>query len=286
MTSLRLGALTQIVMCVMGVYKIDLVEGEPRIPTFLLPCSWWSTSFSFWMRCHLLARRTRSLVKTLPTYHRAQLSSTHVLRYPRKDRSAVPSTAQLSRRALSSETPVQDTSEASSATPPPPSVPPSDAADTPPSEDAEEKPKRRTRASTSKDVGSVPLPAGLNILWTPEEDLNDEAFSAQSTTLPPPEIFKEALHNLHIALHPQTQHRATYSSVRGFLVEPTLSLYCPIEGGDYILDETVKEMARHIGADVVVLDAVHLAAGECGHFGKGMFCSTMHLDACSTRIEF
>ena len=53
------------------------------------------------------------------------------------------------------------------------------------------------------------------------------------------------------------------------LVEPALALYCPIEGGDYVLDETVREMARRTGADVVVLDAVQLAAGECGHFGKG-----------------
>ena len=33
--------------------------------------------------------------------------------------------------------------------------------------------------------------------------------------------------------------------------------------------EMVKEMARQTNADVVVLDAVQLAAGECGHFGKG-----------------
>ena len=42
----------------------------------------------------------------------------------------------------------------------------------------------------------------------------------------------------HIALHPQTQHRAKYGS---------LALYCPIEGGDYVVDETVKELVRRAG---------------------------------------
>ncbi|KAI0748241.1 hypothetical protein C8Q80DRAFT_1170858 [Daedaleopsis nitida] len=215
------------------------------------------------MRSHLLVRRTRSLVKTLPNYHRAQISSTHALRYPRKDRASSQSTPCLSRRAISSETTAHDVTEVSGSAPPPPS----DAADIPPPpEDAEDKPKRRTRVSAVKDADSVQLPAGLNILWTPE-DASDEVSPSTSTTLPPPEIFNGALHNLHIVLHPQTQHRATYTSA-GPLVEPTLALYCPIEGGDYILDETVKEMARCTDADVVVLDAVQLAAGECGHFGK------------------
>jgi hypothetical protein len=46
-------------------------------------------------------------------------------------------------------------------------------------------------------------------------------------------------------------------------------LYCPIEGGEYVIDETVRELARRTGSEVVVLDAVQLAAGEWGHFGKG-----------------
>ena len=228
------------------------------------------------MRSHLLARRTRSLVKTLPTLHRAQLSSTHALRYPRKDSQSTP---RLSRRTLSSEIAPHDLPETSSTLPPSATPPPDDgpapaaAADSPaapPPEDAEEKPKRRPRASpTPRDASeSVALPEGLNILWTPEGDTGAGA-AVDGTTLPPPEIFNEALHNLHVALHPQTQHRSAYASGGAPLVEPALALYCPIEGGDYVLDETVREMARRTGADVVVLDAVQLAAGECGHFGKG-----------------
>ncbi|KAI0780811.1 AAA-domain-containing protein [Trametes elegans] len=222
------------------------------------------------MRSHLLARRTRSLVKTLPNYPRAQLSSTHALRYPRKDRSTAQSTPHLSRRAISSETHAHDQPEGSGpVTPATPS--PANPEENPPTEDAEEKPKRRTtRLTAAKEAAdSVSLPANLNILWTPEDDHTEaQSPTGHSTTVPPPEIFNEVLHNLHIVLHPQTQHRATYSPDGSPLVEPTLALYCPIEGGDYILDATVRQMARQTGADVVVLDAVQLAAGECGHFGK------------------
>lgn len=48
-----------------------------------------------------------------------------------------------------------------------------------------------------------------------------------------------------------------------------MALYCPIEGGEYLIDETVRELARRTGSDVVVIDAVQLAGGEWGHFGKG-----------------
>ncbi|KAH9856997.1 AAA-domain-containing protein [Lenzites betulinus] len=221
------------------------------------------------MRSHLLARRTRLLVKTLTKYPRAQLSSTHAVRYPRKDHSSSQLSPHFARRAISSETSAHDHLESSD--PPPLATPSSDAPDTPSPDDVEDKPKRRTRASTVtlKDADSVPLPPDLNILWTPEDDPVDPSSSVtQSTTLPPPEIFNEVLHNLHIVLHPQTQHRAAYASGGAPPSEPTLALYCPIEGGDYILDATVREMARRTGADVVVLDAVQLAAGECGHFGK------------------
>ncbi|KAG5653975.1 hypothetical protein H0H81_008843 [Sphagnurus paluster] len=132
--------------------------------------------------------------------------------------------------------------------------------------DAPEKPKlRRTRVSlpNNRDSEPVQLPDGLDILWAPVADQEP----AQASALPPPENFEDALNKLLITLHPQTQHRAIYSSPLGAPTEPTLALYCPIEGGDYIIDATVAELARRTGAEVLVLDAVQLAAGECGHFG-------------------
>ncbi|OCH95005.1 AAA-domain-containing protein [Obba rivulosa] len=215
------------------------------------------------MRSQLLARRTRSLINAPPKCHRALLSSTPTLRHPRKDSSISAQTPRLSKRASSSAS--------SPAADPDPAVPPAEASPpTPPPEEAEEKPKRRSRVSAAKETDASPspqLPAGLNVLWTPEELSSDSATSS-SHSLPPPEIFDEILHNLHITLHPQTQHRATYASQAGPLVEPTFALYCPIEGGEHYIDETVRELSRRAGADVVVLDAVQLAAGECGHFGK------------------
>ncbi|KAH9946015.1 AAA-domain-containing protein [Epithele typhae] len=215
------------------------------------------------MRSHLLARRTRSLLKTLPSAHRSSptLTTPTVLRNPpRKERTSPPSQPRFSRRTLSTP-------------------------ETPPPEDAEEKPKRRGRASSAapaRDADAVALPDGVrtHVLWGPRDDYgasgSPRSEADRAVTLPPPEIFDAALHNLHIVLHPQTQHRSVYvgdggnggGGGGGGLVEPTLALYCPIEGGDYIVDETVREMARRTGADVVVLDAVQLAAGECGHFGK------------------
>ena len=44
--------------------------------------------------------------------------------------------------------------------------------------------------------------------------------------------------------------------------EPTLALFCPIDGGDYVVDDIVKGLMRRVGADVVVLVSVQLAAAR------------------------
>ncbi|KAG6818181.1 hypothetical protein H0H87_000086 [Tephrocybe sp. NHM501043] len=146
--------------------------------------------------------------------------------------------------------------------PPPSNDPPNDV----PEPIVDDKPKlRRPRLSPSKEpqAPSIELPDDLDILWTPSQERDPLHASA----LPPPENFNDALNKLLITLHPQTQHRAAYTSPLGAPTEPTLALYSPIEGGDYIIDATVEELARRTGAEVLVLDAVQLAAGEWGHFG-------------------
>ena len=40
----------------------------------------------------------------------------------------------------------------------------------------------------------------------------------------------------------------------------TLGLFGPIDGEDYVVDDTVKGLARRVGVDVVVLGCVKLAA--------------------------
>jgi hypothetical protein len=216
-------------------------------------------------------RRSRSLLKASSpaTFRNSFLLVSQGPPLPRKDQVAsrtVTARTWKRRLASSAKSPIAD-GEASTADTSPavlPELPPEDA------EKAEtEKPKRRTRASTaSKDSDPPQLPPGLDILWAPEPDRSD-VNSSQS--LPPPEIFEEALNNLHITLHPQTQHRACYPSASSPPLEPTFALYCPIEGGEYVIDETVLELAKRTGSEVVVLDAVQLAAGEWGHFGKGEY---------------
>lgn len=168
-----------------------------------------------------------------------------------------------------------DSSSPPSFPPPPPSSGPS--APTPEPAEEAEKARRRPRASAAKDAEPSPPPPGLpdnlSILWRPDADGEEPNLSH----LPPPEVLQDALTNLHITLHPQTQHRAVYSTALGPPSEPTLALYCPIEGGDYIVDETVRELARRTGSDVVVIDAVQLAAGEWGRFGKGTCALVMHV---------
>ena len=124
---------------------------------------------------------------------------------------------------------------------------------------------RRTRnPSSTKDFEPVLLPDALDVLWSHHPPPHDD-------DLPPPENLQDALNNLLISLHPQTQHRATFPSPLGPPTEPTLALYSPLEGGDYIIDATVRELARQTHAEVLVLDAAHLAAGEWGHFGPGVY---------------
>lgn len=139
-----------------------------------------------------------------------------------------------------------------------------------PADDPDKPRIRRSRVVSTKDSSPLEFPDELNILWTPEDDLPD-TIPDEGAALPHPQLLQEALNNLHITLHPQTQHRAAYvSSSSESPLEPTLALYCPIEGGDYVIDATVWELARRTGSEVLVLDTVQLAAGEWGHFGKGL----------------
>ncbi|KAG8722348.1 hypothetical protein FRC09_006387 [Ceratobasidium sp. 395] len=98
---------------------------------------------------------------------------------------------------------------------------------------------------------------------------NSEALSnTDSTALPPPRHFDDTLSQLRITFLPKTQHQAVHVIDKSLLVEPTLALFCPIEGGEYVVDVTVKELAQKTDAEVQVIDMAHVAAGEWGNFGK------------------
>lgn len=214
-----------------------------------------------------LIRRSRSILKASAAASPAPRSSARPGRLSKRGDQASPRATSRVFRRLSSAAP-PSAPENDGTTPVEPEAP-EQLEDTPPEEP--EKPKRRTRASKPDPAppSTPPLPDGIDILWSPQGSTANEESQTRVRDLPYPEILEEAQHNLHITLHPQTQHRATYPSSTGPPVEPTLGLYCPIEGGEYVIDETVRELALRTGSDVVVVDCVQLAAGEWGHFGQG-----------------
>ncbi|EJD52934.1 AAA-domain-containing protein [Auricularia subglabra TFB-10046 SS5] len=121
-----------------------------------------------------------------------------------------------------------------------------------------------------KDANDPIHALAREILWVPSDPVE-----VDESTLPPQDIYNEGalLSHLLITLSPRTQRRAAFVSDNSqTLIEPTLGLYCPLEGGEYVIDNTVRALARQIDADVVVLDGAQLAAGEWGIFGKGAEC--------------
>lgn len=222
-------------------------------------------SHSFLRKSHLIIKRS-GLVN--PTSS-CRASSSCSLRRNILTTNNVPST----RRFLSTEAPTPIEPEETWTSPDPPSLAEQFNSASPTEEPDKDKavPRpRRTRATTGKDADPLEFPPGLenDILYVATQSLLD----SRPGGLPPPEIFEEALDNLLITLHPQNQNRSLSSSGTSSSrpVEPTLGLYCPIEGGDYVLDLTVHELAYQTNSEVLILDAVQLAAGEWGPFGKGI----------------
>lgn len=205
------------------------------------------------MRSHLLLRRTPLSTKNSCVSTRARLSYSGPARYPRNDPQSSPARVpRVARRASTSTSTSPDADSTQSPDKPSPSSRGSAASD------------GRNGSGATPPPPALEVPNEQNFFWT-YQSLSE----SESSTLPPPEVFEEVLNNVHISLHPQAQHKTAYTTPSGPPVEPTLALYCPIEGGNYVIDDTVRELARWTGSDVVVLDAVHMAAGECGHFGQG-----------------
>ena len=217
------------------------------------------------MRSCILLRRTGLPTRTASVATRALLSYSGPARYPRNDPpSKVVKGTRVTRRASTSATRPQD----------PGSAPTPNDCDPP----AREPASLTSENEPSSSSQPLQAPANESFSWA-----HHSLPEPEPSTLPPPEVFEEILNNVYLALHPQAQHRATYSTQSGSPSEPTLALYCPIEGGNYVTDETIRELARRTGSDVIVLDAVHLAAGECGHFGQGMCVCRSVKYGCSRR---
>ena len=61
---------------------------------------------------------------------------------------------------------------------------------------------------------------------------------------------------------PNTARRTVEMEARARFFRIRLALYCPVKGGRCVVGETVRELARRVGADVVVLDCVQLVASS------------------------
>ncbi len=202
------------------------------------------------MRSQLLLRRTR-LAKTSSVSTRALLSYSGPARYPRNDTRPTPARVSRVARRASTSSPKSPEANSSQST---------------------QKPNPPSREPTAPNGKNAPDATAPALQVSNEQDFfwsYQSLSESEPSTLPPPEVFEEVLNNVHISLHPQTQHKAAFPTPSGPPIEPTVALYCPIEGGNYIIDDTVRELARRTGSDVVVLDSVHMAAGEWGHFGQG-----------------
>jgi hypothetical protein len=78
-----------------------------------------------------------------------------------------------------------------------------------------------------------PPPPTVRAAVGPEVIWSGRTLDETRASLPPDDMLQDALSQLLVTFQPQTQYRAAYTiSGGGPLVEPTMALYCPIEGGD------------------------------------------------------
>jgi hypothetical protein len=96
------------------------------------------------------------------------------------------------------------------------------------------------------------------------------------TLLFPAALVKEIQAVASFAFSEATEAQTTPgpTSELDFPIERTITLTCPHEGGNLVIDSMVKAVAEKHRADVLVLDALELAAGELGALGEGMHSSS------------
>ncbi|KAG8954668.1 hypothetical protein FRC04_011101 [Tulasnella sp. 424] len=131
---------------------------------------------------------------------------------------------------------------------------------------------RKSGGSPGDDEPSISSPTPHSEANSSEPIVSDGGIDPK---LPPPYILDEVEQKLRVVLHPHAQKNGLRKPEdpvdwrsRQSVVEPTLALFCPIEGGNHVIDATVQELSRRVDADVIVLDAVQLAAGLNGAYGE------------------
>lgn len=143
----------------------------------------------------------------------------------------------------------------------------------PTAEDAKEKrmrPRRRTTPAEAEET--IPMyPVDVRLLQSLSYNRMMDQWPVSSRS-PSRDALDDAYSKLLVALNHRTQVLALpRPDAEQSIPEPTIALYCPMEGGNYVLDETVQELSRMLSANVVTLDVAQLAAGESGAYGKGRY---------------
>ncbi|CAE7206546.1 unnamed protein product [Rhizoctonia solani] len=116
-----------------------------------------------------------------------------------------------------------------------------------PSEKTEEDPTKEASPEPSKFSEGF-----LQGLWNPQ------VLQESNTYLPPKHMLDDIHAQLSIVLSPTTQSRAARSDKDKPVSEPSLTLYCPLEGGEHVVDATVQALADRCNADILMLDLSQL----------------------------
>ncbi|KDN33481.1 hypothetical protein RSAG8_13427, partial [Rhizoctonia solani AG-8 WAC10335] len=87
-------------------------------------------------------------------------------------------------------------------------------------------------------------------------------------SLPPASLIEDAHTQLTLIFNSPTPQCPTDPKCDTPTNQSSLVLYCPIEGGERIIDATVQELARRVGAAVTTIDVVQQINEQAGSFWK------------------
>jgi hypothetical protein len=142
-------------------------------------------------------------------------------------------------------------------------------------------PETTVLGSALPDPISLPERFAEHFLWSPREPLKD-SISADGAPEPSPPYTYTVSDELLAQVQAIVSYNFTHASrpadtvqSKGAAVEiaseRSITLYCPHRGGQPVIDSVIKTVAARERADVLVLDALELAAGKYGVFGEGVF---------------
>ncbi|EUC55976.1 AAA family ATPase [Rhizoctonia solani AG-3 Rhs1AP] len=97
----------------------------------------------------------------------------------------------------------------------------------------------------------------LEGLWNPQVLKEHD-----SSCLPPKLMLEDIYLQLSVLFSPEMQKNAARCDKGERISEPSLILYCPLEGGEYVVDATVQAMAERFNAEIQMLDLIQLALDE------------------------